>query len=83
MIRMKPTDYKPIDCNLYSGYELAIMHRNRLQVSWRDAQGTCRIEVLVPVDLRARQGEEFLVASDSLGAKREIRLDRIIASRHL
>jgi len=83
MIRMKPTDYTPIDCRLYSEYELAIMHGKRLRVSWRDAEGPPRMEVLVPVDLRTRQGEEFLVAIDSRGAEREIRLDRILGSKCL
>jgi len=78
---MEPTDYTPIDCALYSEYELAIMHKTRLQISWRDAQGSPRLEVLVPVDLRTRSGEEFLVAVDSLGAEREIRLDRILGSK--
>jgi Rho-binding antiterminator len=80
-IRVKTTDYKPIDCSLYSAYELAIMHRTRLQLSWRDAAGSPRIGVLLPLDLRTRQGEEFLVAIDHLGAEREIRLDRIIVSK--
>jgi Rho-binding antiterminator len=83
MIRMTPTDYTPIDCSLHSEYELAIMHGKRLRVSWRDAEGPPRIEVLVPVDLRTRQGEEFLVAIDSLGAEQEIRLDRILGSECL
>ena len=78
---MEPTDYTPIDCGLYSEYELAIMHKTRLQISWRDAQGSPRLEVLVPVDLRTRRGEEFLLAVDSLGAEREIRLDRILGSK--
>jgi Rho-binding antiterminator len=80
---MKPTDYTPIDCSLYSEYELAIMHGNRLQVSWRDAEGPPRIEVLVPVDLHTRQGEEFLLVIDHLGAEQEIRLDRILGSKCL
>ena len=80
---MEPTDYKPIDCSLYSEYELAIMHGTRLQLSWRDAVGTSRIEVLVPVDLRTRQGEEFLVVKDHNGLEREIRLDRIRGSKRL
>jgi Rho-binding antiterminator len=80
---MKPTDYTPIDCRLYSEFELAIMHRTRLQLSWRDTQGSPHLEVLVPVDLRTRQGEEFLVAVDALGAEREIRLDRIVGSKRL
>ncbi len=80
---MNPTDYTPIDCSLHSEYELAIMHGTRLQVSWRDAEGSLRIEVLVPVDLRTRQGEEFLAAIDHVGNEREIRLDRIMGSKCL
>jgi Rho-binding antiterminator len=83
MIRMEPTDYTPIDCGSYSEYELAIMHGKRLRVSWRDAEGPPRIEVLVPVDLRTRQGEEYLVAINHLGAEREIRLDRILGCQCL
>jgi Rho-binding antiterminator len=83
MIRLKPTDYTPIDCSLYSEYELAILHGKQLRVSWRDAEGPPRIEVLTPVDLRTRQGEEFLVAIDPLGTEREIRLDRILGSKCL
>jgi Rho-binding antiterminator len=75
---MTPTDYTPIDCSLHSEYELAIMHGKRLRLSWRDPEGYHRIEVLVPVDLRTRQGEEFLVAIDPPGTEREIRLDRIL-----
>jgi len=78
---MEPTDYTPIDCSIYSEFELAIMHRSRLQVSWRDTQGSVHLEVLLPVDLRTRNGEEFLVAVDSLGTEREIRLDRILGSK--
>jgi len=78
---MEPTDYTPIDCSVYSEFELAIMHRSRLQVSWRDTQGSVHLEVLLPVDLRTRNGEEFLVAVDSLGTEREIRLDRILGSK--
>ena len=83
MIKMEPTDYKPIDCSLYSEYELAIMHGHRLQVSWRDAEGSPRIEVLIPVDLRTRQGEEFLVVKDHNGLEQEIRLDHILGSKCL
>ena len=83
MIRMEPTDYRPIDCSLYSEYELAIMHGERLRISWRDTEGPPRIEVLIPVDLRTRQGEEFLVAKDDNGLEREIRLDRILHSQCL
>ena len=69
--------YEPIDCGLYSEYELAIMHRRRLRLVWQDAEGSAHIEALTPGDLRTRQGEEFLVFIDPDGTEREIRLDRI------
>jgi Rho-binding antiterminator len=80
---MNPTDYNPIDCKLYSEYELAIMHGKRLQVSWIDAGDIPRIEVLLPVDLYTRHGEKFLVAIDHAGIERQIRLDRILDSKYL
>ena len=80
---MEPTDYRPIDCSLYSEYELAVMHGKRLRICWRDAQGSPRIEVLIPIDLRTRQGEEFLVVKDHNGFEREIRLDRILGNKCL
>ena len=83
MINMEPTDYRPIDCSLYSEYELSIMKGKRLRISWRDTEGSPRIEVLIPVELRTRKGEEFLVAKDLNGIEREIRLDRIVDSKCL
>jgi Rho-binding antiterminator len=80
---MEPTDYKSIDCALYSEFELAIMHRTRLRLSWREAGGTTRIEALVPIDLRTRHGEEFLVAIGRDETEREIRLDRILGRKCL
>lgn len=71
------TDYKPIDCDLYSRYELAIMHRRRLRLVWRDDRGTVHLEIYTPMDLRTRSGEEFMAVKDQDGAEREIRLDRI------
>ncbi len=72
------TDYKPIDCGLYSEYEVAILHRSRLRLTWRDSTETVHIEVLTPNDLRTRQGEEFLVVTGQDGRQQEIRLDRIL-----
>lgn len=74
---MERDDYSPIDCALYSHYELAIMHRNRLRLTWRDAGGEVHIGVVTPIDLRTRQGAEFMIATQQDGAKLEIRLDRI------
>jgi Rho-binding antiterminator len=75
------TDYQPIDCGLHSEYELAIMHGNKLMLSWHDSTGTEHVERLVPTDLRSRNGEEFMVAINAEGEELEIRLDRITGYR--
>ena len=75
---MEPTDYIPIDCGLYSEYELVIMHHERLRLSWRDARGDVHIGIVTPVDLRTRDGAEFLIVSDRDGETHVIRLDRIV-----
>jgi Rho-binding antiterminator len=74
------TDYTPIDCGLYSEYEQAILHHKRLRVSWREPDGHSGIDVLTPVDLVTRRGEEFLVLRRGDGAAFELRLDRICSA---
>ncbi len=73
------TDYRPIDCGLYSQYELAIMHRTPLTLCWRDKDGLSHLETLLPEDLETRSGEEFLVLRNGAGERLEVRLDRITA----
>jgi len=75
---MEPTDYVPVDCAVYSEYELAIMHNDRLRLSWRDSAGNTHIGILTPTDLRTRNGAEFMIVTDSAGGSSAIRLDRII-----
>lgn len=72
------TDYTPIDCGLYSEYELAVLHKRRLRISWRETDGQIHILVLLPTDLRTRNHAEFLVAEDSEGRQLELRLDQIV-----
>jgi Rho-binding antiterminator len=72
------SDYKPIDCGLYSEYEVAMLHRSKLRLSWRDSSKTVHMEVVTPRDLRTRHGEEFLVVSGQDGRQQEIRLDHIL-----
>ncbi len=73
-----PTDYQPIGCDIYSEYELAIMHRTHLRLHWRDAAGLHHLALLLPRDLETCQGEEFLHAEDSAGERYRIRLDYIL-----
>lgn len=70
------TDYTPIDCGLHSEYEVAILHRQKLRMSWRSEQGD-QVQVLLPRDLQTRDGEEFLIAEAADGEVLRLRLDRI------
>ena len=72
------SDYTPIDCELYSRYELAIMHRQRLRVAWRDDDGQSHIDALYPINLHSHNRAEFLLAKNRFGKILELRLDRII-----
>ena len=72
------TDYTPIDCNLHSEYELAIVQGRRLRLSWNDQNGRRHIGVLKPCDLLTRNHEEFLVVENPQGQRLEIRLDYIV-----
>jgi Rho-binding antiterminator len=71
------SDYTPIDCNLHSEYELAIIQGKRLRTFWRDQDGRHGTEVLKPCDLLTRNHEEFLVVESPQGQQLEIRLDHI------
>jgi Rho-binding antiterminator len=69
--------YTPIDCGDYSRYEVAIMHREKLQLTWRDNDGLEHIDTIMPEDLQTRHHKEYLIAKSSDGKKLQIRLDRI------
>lgn len=71
------TDYTPIDCDLYSRFELAIMRRQTVRLSWREG-GQAHVETLRPIDLATRRHEEFLIAQSADGRCLEIRLDHIL-----
>jgi Rho-binding antiterminator len=71
------TDYVPIDCAVHSGYELAIMHRRRLRLTWLGDGGITHIMTVIPTDLRTMNHEEFMDATDVQGNRHSIRLDRI------
>jgi len=71
------SDYTPIDCGLYSEYELAIIEGRRTRIAWRDQDDRYHIEVLKPCDLLTRNHEEFLVVENLQGQRLDLRLDRI------
>jgi Rho-binding antiterminator len=77
------TDYTPIDCGIHSEYELAIIQRKPLRVSWRDAHGRSHIAVVLPVDLVTRDHAEYLIARNEQQQQLELRLDDIVNSEAL
>jgi len=70
-------DYTPIDCGLYSEYELAILQGERLRISWCQPDDQPRIDVLKPRGLQTRNREEYLIAEQQDGQHLELRLDYI------
>ena len=71
-------NYTPIDCGLYSEYELAIMHRRRLRLHWQDDHGNDHIESVMPLDLRTRNKCEYLIGERHGGGTITLRLDYIV-----
>lgn len=69
--------YTPIPCALYDSYEIAIMHGVQLQLVWIDDNQRHNITVVNPVDLKTRQGVEFLIAKTDDGKCLQLRLDHI------
>jgi Rho-binding antiterminator len=68
--------YAPINCDSYSEYELAIMHRSKLRLRWHD-DNVVYDQTVLPIDLKTLQHEEFLICRDDGGGMHTIRLDRI------
>jgi len=69
--------YKPIACALHDEYEIAIMRRQKLNITWLDDSGCSHESRVLPVDIKVENGEEFLVAEEEGGERLTIRLDRI------
>lgn len=69
--------YTPINCDRHSEYELAIMHKLMLQLAWRDETGQQHIGKVMPLDLKTKTKQEFLIGQSNDGEIHYIRLDRI------
>lgn len=74
------SEYETVSCASHSEYELWIMHGELLRVRWFDEDGLEHTELLRPVDLETRQGDEYLVARTESDQRRRIRLDKIAAA---
>lgn len=68
--------YVPISCDLHSEYELAILRRQRLRLVWANGN-VLHDEVVLPLDLKTINSEEFLVCHTKDNVIQDVRLDRI------
>ena len=75
-------EYKPISCDQHSQYELWTMRRQQIKLAWQDGDIT-RIARVMPLDIRADAGIEYLYFSASDSDEDRVRLDRIIEAKPL
>jgi len=75
--------YKPVTCELHSQYELAIMHKNKLQLSWLANGETVTESNISPLDVQTKNKAEYLIAVTATNKNLCIRLDHIIEMRIL
>jgi len=67
---------QPIACALHDQYEIAIMHKKLLTISWSDNDGR-HIALVLPTDILVKDSQEFLIAELQDKTQYCIRLDRI------
>jgi hypothetical protein len=51
------------------------MRRQRMNAGWRDGDGALHAETIIPLDLAAREGVEWLKARGAAGSELVLRLD--------
>jgi Rho-binding antiterminator len=72
------SDYVPIPCIEHERLEFAVLRRQRLDLTWRDANGVEHRDSVLPVDVATRDGAEWLSLRGEDGALTRLRLDRIV-----
>ena len=55
------TPYQPISCELHSQYELAVMRKNTLCLTWRKVGEVVTEKNIIPVDIQTKNKAEYLV----------------------
>lgn len=76
---MTTNDYRPIDCGLYSQYEVYILRRTCLRVDADTPEGSLRGLPCVATDLQTREGAEFIRLQAAAGKTHWVRLDRLLS----
>ncbi len=72
--------YRPISCANHDVFEIAILHRTPLRLTWME-DDILHEQTLMPVDLETRDHQEFLIGRASDGKTLRLRLDWIRESR--
>lgn len=75
--------YQPVSCDLHSQYELAIMHKNKLQLSWLSEGQLVTETNITPLDVQSKNKAEYLIAETADNKILCIRLDHITKMRIL
>ena len=69
--------YQPVSCELHSQYELAIMHKNKLELSWvSDGELVTEKNILL-LDVQTKDKAEYLLTVNEENKNLCIRLDHI------
>ena len=69
--------YKPRACSLHDEYEIAIMQKRHLIITWLDDSGFSHSDKVLPKDILVKDRAEFLVANTKDDKELIIRLDKI------
>ena len=74
--------YRPISCANHDVFEIAILHRARLRLTWIE-KNVLQDEIVTPLDIETANHEEFLIARSTTGKIFRLRLDWIREIRTL
>ena len=83
MKEIKPDiPYQPVSCEIHSEYELAIMLKNKIFLTWRKDGEVVTETNVTPLDVKTMNKAEYLVVQSSEQTEPfAIRLDCIIEMR--
>jgi len=70
--------YHSIPCIDHERLEFAVLRRQKLRASLRDAHGSAQEETILPIDVNTREGAEWLTYRNEAGEEQVVRLDFII-----
>ncbi len=68
-------EYQPINCEFHDLLEAAATRRRRIVIEYRDDSGQLESITAAVVDVKSKEGAEYLYADDSS----VIRLDRLVS----